>query len=162
MKWKSATLTAAEINGHTATGDIQPRFQHLPSKAPGVVSLKKTCGWNPTLLLGLHRLERSSCHCACHYSCVSNGWLANVSRALGTSESPPALSDWGVIYLSASTSTPSLLNPPPPSLSPGDPMEDVYSRAASKSINETALGSPGNKCLRWKLCRIRFQLSGIA
>lgn len=110
---KSATLTGAEINGHTATGDIQPCFQHLPSKGPGVVSFKKTWGWNPTLLLGLHRLEQSSCHCACHYSCVSNGWLANVSRTLGTSESPPALSDWGVIYLSASTSTPSLLNTPP-------------------------------------------------
>lgn len=64
-----------------------------------------------TLLLAPHRPERSSCHCDCHYRCVSNGREANVSRPLGTSESPPALSDRRAIYLSASTSTPALPNP---------------------------------------------------
>lgn len=45
----------------------------IERKAPGVVSLKKTWGWNPTLLLALRRLKQSSCHCECHYCCVSNG-----------------------------------------------------------------------------------------
>lgn len=77
-----------------------------------VVSLKKTWGWNQTLLLALHRLEPSSCHCDCHYHHVSNGRPANVSHPRGTWVSPPALCDWGAIYLSASTSTPALPNPP--------------------------------------------------
>lgn len=61
------------VQARTHGGDIQPCFQHLLSKAPGVVSLKKTWGWNPTLLLALRRLKQSSCHCECHYCCVSNG-----------------------------------------------------------------------------------------
>lgn len=43
---------------------------------------------------------------------VSNGGPAHVRHPPGTSASPPALSDWRAIYLSASTSAPSLPNPP--------------------------------------------------
>ncbi len=82
----TACMTYTQTNTHT--GDIQPCFQHLISKAPGVVSLKKTWGWNLTLLLALCRLEQSSCHCDSHYCYVSNGGPANVSHPLGTSASP--------------------------------------------------------------------------
>lgn len=119
-------------------GDIQASFQHLLSKGPGVVSLKKTWGWNLTLLLALHRLEQSSCHCDCHYCSVSNGGPANVSHPLGTAESPPALFDWGAIYLSASTSTPSLPNPSFRQ-GPWAPMEKTRSHTAPKSITMMAV-----------------------
>lgn len=127
---------------HTHIGDIQACFQHLLSKGLGVISLKKTWGWNLTLLLALCRLKQSSCHCDCHYCCVSNGGPANVSHRLGTSESPPALSDWGAIYLSASTSTLSLLNPSIRQ-GPREPMENTHSHIAPKSIKTMVVkGTP--------------------
>lgn len=135
--WNSEEIKP-HTHAHTERGDTQRCFQHLLSKALGVIALKKTCGWNLTLLLALCRLKQSSCHCDCHYCCVSNGGAANVSRPLGTSESPPALSDWGAIYLSASTSTLSLLNP---SIRQGPraPMENTRSHIAPKSIKRMAV-----------------------
>lgn len=128
------------VQTHTHRGDIQPCFQHLLSKAPGVVSLKKTWGWNLTPLLALCRLEPSSCHCGRHYWRVSNGGLANVSHSLGTSPSPPALSDWGAIYLSASTSAPSLPNPSSHE-GPGLPWRALAATSLPKSIKKRAVKS---------------------
>lgn len=111
--WKERVraLNKNHTHARTHTGNIQLSFQHLLSKAPGVTSLKKTQGWNLTLLLALRGLKPSSCHCDRHYCCISNGGLANVGCPLGTSPSPPALFDRRAIYLSASSSTPSLPNP---------------------------------------------------
>lgn len=141
----------ADTHTHTRTGNIQPCFQHLLSKAPGVISLKKTRGWNLILLLALCRLEPSSCHCDCHYCRVSNGGPANVGRPLGTSASPPALSDWRAIYLSASTSTPSLPNPSF-CQGPRAPMETLAATSLSnpsRGWQSNALGGLRNKCLQW-------------
>lgn len=131
---------------HTHRGNTQPCFQHLLSKAPGVISLKKTRGWNLILLLALCRLEPSSCHCERHYCHVSNDRPANVRRPLGTSASPPALSGWRAIYLSASASTPSLPNPSF-CLGPQAPMENNLRPHHSQVHHED--GGQRDKCLRW-------------
>lgn len=120
---------------NTHTGDSQPCFQHLLSKAPRVLCLKKTCGWNLTLLLALCRLGPSSCYCDCHYCHVSNGGTANVSLPRGTAGFPPSSSDWGAIYLSASSSTPSLPNPSFHQ-GPWAPMETTRSPIAPRSIKK--------------------------
>ncbi|KAJ4939929.1 hypothetical protein JOQ06_029365 [Pogonophryne albipinna] len=62
---------------------------------------------------------------------------ANVSHPLGTPASPQALSDRGAIYLSASTSTPSLPNPSFRQ-GPRAPMENAHSHAALRSITMMA------------------------
>ena len=76
--------------------------QHLSSKAAGVI--KKL-----TMKLNSARLSRAVLFALWH---VSNGGPTHVRHPPGTSASPAALSDWRAIYLSASTSAPSLPNPP--------------------------------------------------
>ncbi|KAK1893456.1 Translation initiation factor IF-2, partial [Dissostichus eleginoides] len=74
---------------------------------------------------------------------------ANVSHPLGTPASPQALSDRGAIYLSASTSTPSLPNPSFRQ-GPRAPMENAHSHAALRSITMMAemisRGRPHSDC----------------
>lgn len=136
--WVRATPSRTHSAAHTQPQEIFNLAFNTSSPKHQELSLKKTWGWNLTLLLALRRLEQPSCHCDCHYCCVSNGGPANVSPPLGTSESPPALSDWGAIYLSASTSTPLLPNPSFRQ-GPQAPMENTYSHTAPKSISTMAV-----------------------
>lgn len=131
-QWRDKATCIACVQTHTHTGNIQPCFQHLLSKAPGVIFLKKTWGWNPILLLALCRLEPPSCHCDCHYCSQMAGQLMS-AILWGPQCSPPTLSDRGAIYLSASTSAPSLPNPCF-CQRPRAPAENTYRYIPPKSI----------------------------
>lgn len=111
--WNSGEIKSQKItHTHTHTQAIfNSVFNTSFRKHQESPLLKKTQGWNLTPLLVLRKLKPSSCHCDRHYCCISNGGLANIGCPLGTSPSPPALFDRRAIYLSASSSTPSLPNP---------------------------------------------------
>lgn len=147
------------VQTHTHRGDIQPCFQHLLSKAPGVVSLKKTWGWNLTPLLALCKLEPSPCHCDRHY-CVSRMAGRLMSAILWGPRRPLQPSLTGEQFICQHP--PARLRYLIPPLtrgqgSHGEHLQPHRSPNPSRRGQSKALGWLRDKCLHWMVAITHWQ-----